>query len=24
MQSPDPARPAGTWWSDMEEVFHLG
>ena len=23
MQVPDPARPAGAWWSDMEEVFHL-
>lgn len=23
MQIPDPDRPAGTWWSDMEEVFHL-
>ncbi len=22
MQVPDPERPAGTWWSDMEEVFH--
>jgi L-rhamnose mutarotase len=22
MQVPDPARPVGTWWSDMEEVFH--
>jgi L-rhamnose mutarotase len=22
MQIPDPARPPGTWWSDMEEVFH--
>ena len=22
MQIPDPGRPAGTWWSDMEEVFH--
>ena len=24
MQVPDPERPPGTWWSDMEEVFHLG
>lgn len=23
MQVPDPARPSGSWWSDMEEVFHL-
>ena len=23
MQIPDPDRPAGTWWSEMEEVFHL-
>jgi L-rhamnose mutarotase len=22
MQRPDPDRPPGTWWSDMEEVFH--
>lgn len=22
MQIPDPERPTGTWWSDMEEVFH--
>lgn len=22
MQVPDPAREPGTWWSDMEEVFH--
>jgi L-rhamnose mutarotase len=22
MQVPDPQRAAGTWWSDMEEVFH--
>ena len=22
MQDPDPERPAGTWWSDMDEVFH--
>ncbi len=22
MQIPDPNRPAGTWWSDMDEVFH--
>ena len=22
MQIPDPDRPEGTWWSDMEEVFH--
>jgi L-rhamnose mutarotase len=22
MQVPDPERPEGTWWSDMEEVFH--
>jgi len=22
MQVPDPDRPAGTWWSTMEEVFH--
>ncbi len=23
MQVPDPERPAGSWWSDAEEVFHL-
>jgi L-rhamnose mutarotase len=23
MQSPDPNRKAGEWWSPMEEVFHL-
>ncbi len=23
-QVPDPDRPAGGWWSDAEEVFHLG
>ncbi len=22
MQVPDPKRAPGTWWSDMEEVFH--
>jgi L-rhamnose mutarotase len=22
MQVPDPRRGVGTWWSDMEEVFH--
>jgi L-rhamnose mutarotase len=22
MQVPDPERAPGTWWSDMEEVFH--
>lgn len=22
MQVPDPDRPEGTWWSDMDEVFH--
>jgi L-rhamnose mutarotase len=22
MQVPDPDRQPGTWWSDMEEVFH--
>ena len=22
MQIPDPDRDAGTWWSDMNEVFH--
>lgn len=22
MQVPDPDRAPGTWWSDMEEVFH--
>ena len=22
MQVPDPDRPPGSWWSDMEEVFH--
>ena len=22
MQVPDPQRVPGTWWSDMEEVFH--
>ena len=22
MQVPDPHREPGTWWSDMEEVFH--
>ena len=22
MQIPDPKRPEGTWWSEMEEVFH--
>lgn len=22
MQIPDEDRPEGTWWSDMEEVFH--
>ena len=22
MQIPDPARPEGAWWSDMDEVFH--
>ena len=22
MQVPDPDRTPGTWWSDMEEVFH--
>jgi L-rhamnose mutarotase len=22
MQVPDPEREAGTWWSDMKEVFH--
>lgn len=22
MQVPDPDREPGTWWSDMEEVFH--
>ncbi|MFQ5697993.1 MAG: L-rhamnose mutarotase [Myxococcota bacterium] len=22
LQVPDPARPPGSWWSDMEEVFH--
>jgi L-rhamnose mutarotase len=22
MQIPDPDRPPGSWWSDMEEVFH--
>lgn len=22
MQIPDPDREPGTWWSDMEEVFH--
>jgi len=22
MQVPDPGRPPGTWWSEMEEVFH--
>ncbi|MBW2244358.1 MAG: L-rhamnose mutarotase, partial [Deltaproteobacteria bacterium] len=22
LQIPDDARPEGTWWSDMEEVFH--
>lgn len=22
MQIPDPDRAPGTWWSDMEEVFH--
>jgi L-rhamnose mutarotase len=22
MQIPDPARADGTWWSDMDEVFH--
>jgi L-rhamnose mutarotase len=22
MQVPDPQREPGTWWSDMEEVFH--
>lgn len=22
MQVPDPEREPGTWWSDMEEVFH--
>jgi L-rhamnose mutarotase len=24
MQVPDPSREPGTWWSDMEEVFHQG
>lgn len=23
MQIPDPSRPDGSWWTDMEEVFHL-
>lgn len=23
MQVPDPQRARGTWWTDMEEVFHL-
>ena len=22
MQIPDPQRAPGSWWSDMEEVFH--
>lgn len=22
MQIPDPARPEGSWWTDLEEVFH--
>jgi len=22
MQIPDPDRPEGSWWTDMEEVFH--
>ena len=22
MQTPDPDRPAGSWWTDMKEVFH--
>jgi L-rhamnose mutarotase len=22
MQVPEPERPAGAWWSDMDEVFH--
>jgi L-rhamnose mutarotase len=22
MQIPDPERPPGSWWSDMEELFH--
>ena len=22
MQIPDPGRPEGTWWSEMDEVFH--
>lgn len=23
MQIPDPGRPPGAWWTDLEEVFHL-
>ena len=23
MQRPDPDRPPGAWWSDLEEVFHF-
>ena len=23
MQIPDPARPPGTWWTTMPELFHL-